>query len=110
MICATTDELVFLPVQLAGLPPSLDVKVGGTALLAVQADRLLLTPLQVTVTPLKPSVSLNGKPAGQPLMVMVPTSGVSPTFAVTGAASSNLNLSLEARGVQTGHVSGVVNP
>jgi len=110
MICETTDDLVFLPIQLAGLPPGLNVRIGDTALLSVQTDRVLSKGFLVNVRPLTPSVSLEGQQTGHAVIVAVPTSGVSAPIHVTGKVSANLSLILEARGVQTGSVTGTVNP
>jgi hypothetical protein len=111
IICDTTDDLVFFPIHLVGVPTTLNVRVGSTAQVTVETFPAMSTPLKVRVRPSSISVRLNGLAPGVALdNVVIPANGSSGPISVTGMVSSNLILIIEARGTQMGSITGLVNP
>lgn len=110
MICDTVDDLKFVPPHLYGLPTGFDLKVGqrlSAQVATYPAMKVDLT--NVRIRPLTPSVSLDGQPAGAPIVLTIPAGGPSRPFSVTGVVSAGMVLIIEARGVQMGSIQGVVN-
>jgi len=110
MICATTDDQVFVPIHLTANPATLDLRIQQKVPATVSACPASSVPITVTVKPLVPSVSLDGRPAGSSIMRTIPVGGISPQFTITGLANSTLSLVIEATGVQTATIQGTVNP
>lgn len=111
IICDTTDDLVFFPIHLVGVPTTLNVRIGSTAQVRVETFPAMSAPLMVRVRPSSISVRLNGLAPGAALEnVLIPANGSSGPISVTGMVSSNLILFIEARGTQMGSITGLVNP
>lgn len=110
LICDTTDEQSFFPIHLFGNPTTLNVKVGSREVATVQAFPDATVPLVVRVRPFNKGVSLDGLPAGDPIMLTIPPGLPSRQFSITGLQSTNLILIIEGRGLQRGSIQGLVNP
>jgi hypothetical protein len=110
LICATTDDLVFLPIHLVGNPTTLNVKVGQKAQATVETFPAVSTPLSVRVRPFNVGVSLDGMTPGGWITRTIPPGGASVPFTITGLVSTKLILIIEAAGVQMGSIQGVIVP
>jgi hypothetical protein len=64
----------------------------------------------VRVRPSSVSVRVGTAPPGVPIDIVIPAMQPSMAFGVTGMVSSSLLLFIEARGLQVGSISGLVNP
>ena len=110
LICATTDDLVFFPIHLAGNPTTLNLRIGQKAQATVETFPAISTPLVVRVRPFNVAVSLDGLAPGASIMRTIPPGGSSAPFTITGLVSANLILIIEAAGTQMGSIQGVVDP
>ena len=111
MICATTDDLVFFPIHFAGIPTTLDVRVGSTVQATVETYPAMSTSLNVQIRPSSVAVRLNEAAPGAAIFpVTIPGNAPSLPFRVTGMISTTLDLFVEAPGTQLGVISVVVNP
>jgi hypothetical protein len=109
IICDTTDDLVFFPIHLVGVPTTLNLRVGSKAQVTVETYPAS-TALTVRVRPSSISVRLDELAPGAAVDVNIPAGGSSRPINVTGMVSSNLILIIEARGTQMGSITGLVNP
>lgn len=107
-ITITSDTLLFVP-------PSLYVQPAGYVYLGLNQTRTMTmalvpgptAPLQVTLVPNFPTISVNGRPAGQPATVTLPTNAAG-TFSITGVSLGSFRIDIRARGVECSGTAGYV--